>query len=99
MKLVSILYDDMYDETDIIAIPDDLFEDLDNIVNRFEREWPYENEDYILKFKKNENVIGVNLETDGFVRWLNKYYCIHGEKAKVVMQNVPHKQEYYTIEF
>ena len=92
-----MIYDDILDDVDIIAIPDELKDDLGHIVNSF-LEWkaPEDDEDF-WDFSDGGKCYVV--ETVGFLKWLNNNYCHNINKAYIVEQNTNYCPEYDCIEF
>ena len=97
MTRVNIVFDDVYDDADIIAVPDEIVSNIEKIGQEF-LDWkpPEDDSDYwvIIDGKKCQNV-----ETDGFLKWLNSRYCQETEKAYVVARNTDYCPEYKIIDF
>ena len=100
MKKVNIIYDDEFQDVDIIAIPDDIFGDVDKLGALF-IQWviesaPKDDRDY-WSIKNGEYLLII--ETIGLVKWLNNHYCKNGSKAYIVEQHTSYCSEYQSIEF
>ena len=99
MVRINIIYDDVYDDVDIIEIPQNLLCRLDSIVRDF-LEWkhkaPADDKDYWTVI--NGRTCSV-LETEGFVKWLNITYCNGEDKAIIVKQHTDYCPTYESIEF
>ena len=100
MTNINIVYDEEFEDADIICIPDHIYYRLMEIVNEF-LDWlpnaPKNNEDYWCS--SNDGKFYQILETKGFVQWLNEKYCQEGEETKIVEQNCKYNPEYKTIEW
>lgn len=98
MEPVCILYDDMYDGADIIAVPDSLYDNIQELGQQFCR-WLGEAEhDFWATSPNGERY--VILETSGFVWWLNKQLGDDSkEKVKIVAENVRYRPYLKTVEF
>ncbi len=96
MKLVCILYDDMYDEADIIAVPDSLYDNIQELGQQFQW-WLGEAEhDFWITRPNGQRVLAVG--TAEFVWWLNKQLGDdHNEKVKIVEENVRYRRKLKTI--
>ncbi len=74
---INIVYDNMYNEADIIAIPDEIFDKLDIIVKEFIHwqywESPKDDCDYWTIINGKKCTV---LETKGFVKWLNNRFFV-----------------------
>ncbi|MBQ1226126.1 MAG: hypothetical protein IIX75_03450 [Clostridia bacterium] len=99
MVKINIRYDDVNDDVDIVAIPAEIINILDEIVHAF-LEWlpsaPLNDSDYWV-FIGEKRVS--NCETEGFVKWLNNNYCTDDKKAFIVCQHTNYQPEYKSIEF
>lgn len=96
MTYVNILYDESYDDIDIIMIPDDIVSSIQNIAQEFLDWIPPVNENG--GWVRTNNKLCLVKETMGFVEWLNSNYCME-EKAYIVKKNVPYCESNLTIEF
>lgn len=99
MTKVNIVFDNMFDDADIIAVPDILAADIEKIGQEF-LWWvpsaPAEDRDY-WAFKNGRKYLIT--ETDGFLKWLNARYCQKTEKAYVIARNTNYCPRYKTIAF
>jgi hypothetical protein len=85
MVKVNIVFDDIFDDADIIAIPDELFLQIEEIGQAF-LHWVLttEDPDYWKLINGRKCIIA---ETDGFIKWMNTTYCKDLEKCFVVARN------------
>ncbi|MBR5783450.1 MAG: hypothetical protein IKY33_04430 [Clostridia bacterium] len=97
MIKVNIVFDDIFDDTDIIAIPDEIFSHIEEIGQAFLHWVPtVEDPDYWTTIDGKKCVVA---ETDGFIKWLNATYCKDSEKAFVVARNTNYEPNLKIIEF
>lgn len=97
MAEVNIVFDDIFDDADIISVPNEIISKIEAIGQEFLFWQPPENDsDYwtVVNGKKYRVA-----ETDGFIKWLNTNYCQNTEKAYVIKRNTDFCPEYKTIEF
>ena len=96
MKLVCILFDYVYNDADVIAVPDSLYDNIQELGKQY-CQWLTEAEhDFWTTYPNGERHL--SLETDGFVWWLNKQLgddC--KEKVKIVEQHVRYRRKLKTI--
>ena len=92
MEPVCILYDDMYDEADIIAVPDSLYDNIQELGQQFCRWLEKGEHDFWVTSPNGERYL--TLETSGFVWWLNKRLGDDSkEKVKIVEENVRYRRK------
>ena len=97
MKKVNIVFDDIFDDADIIAIPDEIFSHIEEIGQNFLHWVPTaENPDYWKLINGRKCAIA---ETDGFIKWINVTYCKDLENCYVVARNTDYDSTLKTIEF
>lgn len=99
MVKINIRYDGVDDDVDIVAIPSEIISTLDEIVQAF-LNWlptaPLDDPDYWV-FTREKRIS--NLETVGFIKWLNNNYCTGSKKAVIVCQHTDYQPQYKSIEF
>lgn len=94
---VNIVYDDIFDDADIIAVPDEIAPMIEKIGQEFLWWVPTaEDPDYRMIVDGKECVVA---ETDGFVKWINISYCEEIEKVYVVARNTNYDPQLQIIEF
>ncbi len=97
MTYISIVFDDILDDVDIIAIPDSLVDKIEELTQEFLHwEGPKDDPDY-WGFC-NGHICQVT-ETVGFVKWLNNYHCLDEEKAIIIAQHTNYSDAYKSVEF
>ena len=82
MTKVNIVFDDFFDDADIIAVPDELVPKIEAIGQEF-LHWdpPAEDSDYWVIIDGRKCCAA---ETTGFIKWLNSNYCANTEKAYIL---------------
>ena len=97
MTKVNIVFDDMFDDADIIAVPDEMVSQIEAIGQEFLNWIPSaEDNDYWTIIDGRKCPVA---ETDGFIKWFNAAYCQKAEKAYVVARNTKYDPNYHIIEF
>ena len=98
VKLVCILFAELYDDADIIAVPDRLYVNIQELGQQFCRWLEKGEHDFWVTSPNGKRYL--NLETDGFVWWLNKPLGDDSnEKVKIVEQHVRYRPELKTVVF
>ncbi len=97
MKRINIVFDDAFDDADIIVIPDEIFSRIEEIGQEF-LDWvpQAEDPDYWTMIDGRRCAVA---ETDGFIKWLNATYCKDLEKAFVVARNTKYEPSLKIIDF
>ena len=95
MQNINIVFDDIYDDVAIIAIPDNIVPDIERLGNEYLNWIPPEDDVDGWVFLNGRKVMCK--EADGFVKWLN-VKCCNGQ-AYVVNMNTVYCPEYPMIEF
>lgn len=100
MNLVSILFEDLYEDTDIIEVPDEIYENIialgQTFASRRDAEAKEEYDWVILPSGEKVRT----LETVGFICWLNQNVLKTSEKqARIVAEHVPWRSDLPTVEF
>ena len=97
MIKVNIVFDDLFDDADIIAIPDEVSSRIEEIGQEFLHWIPTaEDPDYWTLINGRKCTIA---ETDGFIKWINTTYCKNLEKCYVVARNTDYDSTLKIIEF
>ncbi|MBQ4562351.1 MAG: hypothetical protein IJA55_08510 [Clostridia bacterium] len=99
MTNLNIVYDEEYNDTDIISVPEEIFNNLNTVVNEFMAYLDYAPKDDIDYWVEIDGILCSNLETVGFIKWLNNTYCAGKEKAVIVKQHTDYDPKYKTIEW
>ena len=98
MKLVNLLYDDDYDDVDIICVPDAVANNIGSVVGKFQRWIADERNVHSYWTTSRLGFKSLAIDTDAFIWWLNEHYndC---ESAYIVYQHVKYCEELPTAEF
>lgn len=97
MIKVNIVFDNDFEDADIIAIPDEIASEIETIGQEFLDWVPTADDcDYWTIIDGQKYLVA---ETDGFVKWLNSCYCSKTEKAYVVKRNTNYCSQYKVIDF
>lgn len=97
MTKVNIVFDDAFDDADIIAVPDEIASKIETIRQEF-LDWVPNTDDgdYWVNLNGRKCLVII---TDGFIKWLNSHHCLEIEKAYVVSRNTNYCPQYKIIEF
>lgn len=99
MKKINVVYDDMFDDVDILLVPDEIADNIEYVVWEF-NQWlssPENRNRFVLEVIDGYEVIGI--ETEAFLWWLN-HLLIHTEhKAAILKQHTQLIPEYPCAEF
>lgn len=97
MVHINIVFDGLFDDADIIAVPAKIAPKIEEIGWEFLRWVPSaEDSDYWTVIDGRKCAVA---ETDGFIKWLNENYCKGLEKACVVARNTNYHPDLKTVEF
>ena len=107
MKLINIVYDYEYDDStqqliifddvDIVSIPDYVCENLEEIVQKF-FDWTNCIESGCWKNIKGRLLCCV--ETEDFIKWINNnYYTCENKEATIIKQHTKYNSSYPVVEF
>lgn len=97
MRKVNIVFDYVFDDADIIEVPDEIFSDIEKIGQEF-LDWLPGADDPAYWTIINGKKCTV-AETDGFIKWINDSYCKNFEKACVISRNTNYDPSLKIIEF
>jgi hypothetical protein len=98
MQKVNVVFDDVFDDADIILIPDKIERNLRDIVNQFFA-WSKDTDDPAYWTVINGKKVGV-LETRGFIDWINNFHLKNNkEKALILEQHTNYNPIYPLIEW
>lgn len=99
MKYINLVYGDDYEDVDILQVPDEIAENINNVMWDFFR-WTDlpENKQQLLVTNVNGE-IGVGIDTEEFLWWLNNVRIFDGSTAVIVKQHTRLWQGYPIADF
>lgn len=99
MKPINILFDEIYNDVDLILVPDEIASAIDQVVRDFHT-WldVPENKNRFMKPNERWGQVLV-IDTQEFVWWLNNIKILGKEKATVLKQHTSYIEEYPTANF
>lgn len=98
MELVNIVFEEEYDDVDIIAVPDKLYANIEELGQQFQR-WLAKGEHNYWKILPNGQRVLIG-ETVGFVEWLNDHVLNNSdEEVKIIEEHVQYNPELGRVDF
>ena len=87
MKMINVVFDEMYDDVDLLLVPDEIADSVDMVVWAFNN-WlsVTENQQRFLVPYTNETMV-LGIGTEEFLWWLNHVKIISENKASIVSQH------------
>ena len=99
MKHINIVYDDYFDDADILLVPDYVAEHIKSVVMQFNK-WLVIPENHGPFLVSTENgAFCLSIDTEEFLWWLNNILITDDSKAVVVKQHTSFNPEYPIAEF
>lgn len=97
MVKVNVVFDEIFEDADIISVPECIAATIESLGQVF-LDWipNAKDNDYWTVIAEKKYAVA---ETDGFVKWLNTYYCSPNEKAYIIEQHTNYCPLYKTINF
>jgi hypothetical protein len=99
MKLINLIYEDDYDDVDILLVPDFVHDHIEDVLQTFFN-WAAKTREhgYFIIDEKGKEVLAI--ATKEFVEWLNcNYFQSEGQEIVVVEANTKYNAEYPSAEF
>jgi len=87
MKYINLVYEDDYEDADILLVPDEIADNIDNVMREYFR-WikiPENNVRFLVKVGEGKEVLSI--DTEGFLWWLNNVKLREGTKAIIEKQH------------
>ena len=99
MKYINLVYGDDYEDVDILRVPDEIADNIDNVMRDFFRwtEIPENRQQLLIKNLDGEMVVGI--DTEEFLWWLNNVKILDESKATIERQHTTLWQGYPIAEF
>ena len=94
-----ILFDGIEDDADLILVPEDIAEQIDDIAHQFFR-WaadPASVHNFWAILPNGKKALA--LDTKEFVWYLNHHVITNGKRAEIVAQHIPYDSKYPTAYF
>ena len=85
MQRINLVYDDMYDDADVLLVPDWVAEQAFY--------WPMRYGEWLVSQGRTD------METEGFVEWLNAQISPEGEKVRILHQHITVDESEPSIDF
>jgi len=100
MKLINVVYEEDYEDVDILSVPDYIYENIENEVQLY-FDWLFDKSSSHDYWKKNEKGGEyIDCDTDAFVNWLNEYKLdSNSEKVYIIQSHTIYHPEYKSAEF
>ena len=99
MKQINVLYDDDFEDVDILLVPDDIALHIDDVTQQFIK-WlniPENRCRFLILNGSGNQVLGV--DTEEFLWWLNHIKILDEQKASIVCQHTKYINTLPTAEF
>ena len=99
MQPINIVYEECYDNVDIVLVPDDIANSVESVVQEFFC-WlrvPENNHRFMVPHEQWGEVLMIGAKE--FVWWLNHVKLPGEEKALILQQNTTFVETYSTAEF
>ena len=96
MKKINIVFDDDYEDVDVIVIPDEIADAIQRLAQDYLFWIPPKDDPNGWVVDDGEPVL--IKETTGFVEWLNKNHCI-GVKSYVIEEHTSYSKHDGDVEF
>lgn len=96
MKKINLVFDDAYDDADILFVQNEFCEDIQNNMNLFQH-WVFDRANGCIKTKDGKELCCV--ETEDLIRWLNVTFG-NGEvgQARIIKQHTQYDPRLLTVE-
>ena len=99
MRRVNVVYDEVFDDVDILLVPDNIAENIEHIVNEFNH-WlllPENRGRFVVKVLDGYDILEIG--TMEFLWWLNHVKIDTTQKASILTQHTNLVPDYPCAEF
>ncbi len=99
MKKVYVVFDDEFDDVDILLVPDNIADNIERVVWEF-NQWlriPENRSRFVVKGVNGYGIISIN--TEEFLWWLNHVRIDTTQKAAILTQHTKLVSDYPRAEF
>ena len=99
MKKINIVFDDEFDDVDILLVPDDIADNIENVVQEFFNwvEIPENRKRFVVRIIDGYEII--SFATEEFIWWLNEIKIQTPPKAEILIQHTKYIPDYPSAEF
>lgn len=94
MQNIYIVFDDDHEDADLICVPDEIANNIDNIVQLFFNWMGNKHNNHTFWAHTKSGFQYLLLGTDEFIWWLNNHYLHSGEMAIVIERHVRYNPRY-----
>lgn len=100
MKLMNVVFDEYYDDVDIILVPDDMAEVIDDLLGIY-NDWTSEQKKRGVWHKFRDGITGFVAATDtvDFIEWVNHFYYDEEGEITIIESNTKYNPLYPQIDF
>lgn len=87
MKTINIVFDDVYNDVDLLLVPDEIADDVDMVISEFNK-WlsvPDNQQRFLVPYAGESMVLSIG--TEELLWWLNHVKIIGENKASIVRQH------------
>ena len=99
MRKINVIFDDEFDDVDILLVPDDVAYNIVHVVQAF-NQWlllPDNRSRFVVEVINGYEVIGI--ETEEFLWWLNNIHIKAAQKAIILERHTTLIRNYPCAEF
>lgn len=99
MKKINLIYEDDYNDVDILLVPDDVADNIDDVVRCFFSWLRVEENASRFMVTTASGHKGLSVDTKEFIWWLNNIWIRNDSEAKVIVQHTSYQNEYPRADF
>ena len=87
MKYINLVYEDDYEDADVLLVPDEIADNIDDVMLEFFGwvKFPENNSRFLVKVGEGKKVLSI--DTEEFLWWLNNVKLYGGTKATIEKQH------------
>lgn len=97
MKKINLVFDCDFDDVDILLVPDDIADNMDEVIRRFNR-WlhnPQNRQRFLVPY---QGKMELGIDTGAFLWWLNTHEISNGAAATIIQQHTAFCPNYPTAD-
>ena len=99
MRYINLVYEDDYEDADILLVPDEIADNIDTVMREFFRWIKLSENNFRFKVKIGEGKEVLSIDTEGFLWWLNNVKLQGEAKATIEKQHTMMWKGYPIAEF